>query len=280
LRSLARCLIAARPDPRVPLAALASLRPAMIAGAERPDPLAALARLLLAALVGAQLLYPRVPRRRERAATRAIVGLMLATSLADSAAVRGPRRAAALAGSAAGIGFGAELVGMATGRPFGRYRYGSGLGFRVGGVPLLAAAAWAMMARPAWVVAGMIAPRRAARVALAAGALTAWDVFLDPRMVRGGYWAWPGGGAYEGVPLSNYVGWLATGGAVFAAWARLDPDDRPAIDGDRALALYTWTWIGEELANLVFWRRPRVAAAGGLAMGAFAAPALRARLRA
>ena len=43
-----------------------------------------------------------------------------------------------------------------------------------------------------------------ARVALAAGALTAWDVFLDPRMAREGYWSWPGGGRYEGIPASNF----------------------------------------------------------------------------
>jgi putative membrane protein len=34
----------------------------------------------------------------------------------------------------------------------------------------------------------------------AAGALTAWDVYVDPRMVREGYWAWPQGGRYEGIP--------------------------------------------------------------------------------
>ena len=78
-------------------------------------------------------------------------------------------------------------------------------------MPLLAAAAWAMMARPAWVVAGRISRRTAARVPLAAGALTAWDVFLDPRMARDGYWSWPGGGRYEGVPASNFAGWFATG---------------------------------------------------------------------
>jgi putative membrane protein len=114
-------------------------------------------------------------------------------------------------------------------------------------------------------------------VALAAGALTAWDVFLDPRMVREGYWSWPGGGRYEGVPASNFAGWGLTGLAVFTAYAALARDEPP---GDEALALYVWTWLGELTANAVVWRRPRVAAAGGVAMGAFAAPALWRRLRA
>jgi len=136
-----------------------------------------------------------------------------------------------------------------------------------------------MMARPSWVIAGTIDRRPAVRVPLAAGALTAWDVFLDPRMARDGYWSWPQGGRYEGIPASNYLGWLGTGGAVFAVWAMLDGDDDPAGNGDGALALYVWTWVGEAVANVLFWRRPRVAAAGGLAMGAFALPALLRRLR-
>ena len=234
---------------------------------------------LFAALIGAQIAYPRVPADRLTAATRAIVGLMLATSAADAAASRGPRRAAVLLGSAGGIGFGAELAGVASGRPFGHYTYSGKLGPRIAGVPLLAAGAWAMMARPAWVVAGLVDRRPVARVPLAAGALTAWDVFLDPRMAREGYWSWPRGGRYEGIPASNFVGWLGTGAALFAVWSLVDPADDPAQDGDGALALYAWTWAGEAFANAVIWRRPRVALAGGLAMGAFAVPALIRRLR-
>ena len=107
---------------------------------------------------------------------------MLATSAAEARRRAGAARAARRARGA--LGFAAELAGVATGRPFGHYAYSARLGPRVRGVPLLAAAAWAMMARPAWVVARRSARGARARVPLAAGALTAWDVFLDPRMVR------------------------------------------------------------------------------------------------
>lgn len=236
-------------------------------------------RLLLAAVVGAQVAYPRLPAARRVAATRGIVGLMLGASVADAVAERGGARAAVLTGSAAAIGFGAELAGVASGLPFGHYAYSDKLGPRVRGVPLLAAACWAMMAGPSWAVAGRITRRRGPRAALAAGALAAWDVYLDPRMVREGYWTWERPGRYEDVPLSNFAGWVATAGAVFALWTVLDGDDA-RTDDDGALALYAWTWIGEGVANLLFWRRPRVAVAGGTAMGAFALPALRARLAA
>lgn len=230
-------------------------------------------RALFATLVAAQVVYPRVARRRLPAATRGIVGLMLATSVAEAAGARG-RRGAGLVAAAGAVGFTAELVGVRTGRPFGHYRYGDGLGPKVGGVPLLAGAAWAMMARPAWVAAGLIDARPAARVPLAAGALTAWDVFLDPRMAADGYWTWPEGGRYEGIPASNFLGWLATGAGVFALWAALDREAPDRTRDGGAVALYTWTWVGETFANAVFFRRPVVAAAGGTAMGAFAVPAL------
>ena len=255
-------------------------------------------RVLFAALAVAQILYGRVlpapptprasgrrrrlsPRdrtRRERA-TRGIVGLFLATSAADAANARGTVRGSSLVASAGAVGFATELVGVATGRPFGHYAYGGGLGARWRGVPWLAAAAWAMMARPAWVVGGLLSRRRGPRILAAAGALTAWDVFLDPRMVREGYWTWPGGGRYEDIPASNFAGWFVTGAGVFAVWSLLDPYDDPVYDGDSALALYAWTWIGETFANAVLWRQPRIALVGGAAMGAFAAPAILARRR-
>jgi putative membrane protein len=255
-------------------------------------------RWLFGALCAAQVAYGRVERLRTPAGTRGLVGLMLAASAAEATEARGLRRGALPLGAAGALGFVVELVGVATGRPFGRYAYSERLGPRVGGVPLLAAAAWALMARPAWVTAGWaVGRRRALRVPLAAGALTAWDVFLDPRMVRDGYWSWPDGGRYEDVPASNFLGWFATGLGVFAAWAALegrgDPPGRrdddlpahrpdepsPAPRDDGALALYVWTWIGETFANAVLWRRPVTAAAGTVAMGAVAVPALVRRLR-
>jgi putative membrane protein len=234
---------------------------------------------LFGALVVSQLFYGKVARLRTPAGTKAIVGLLLGASSAETAAARGPLRGGALLGSAAALGFAAELAGVATGKPFGHYRYAGKLGRKVGGVPVAAAAAWAMMARPAWVVAGLLSRRRAVRVALASWSLTAWDVFLDPRMAREGYWVWPDGGRYEGVPASNFLGWLVTSAGVFALWALIDGDDDPLAEGDGALALYAWTWIGELAANLFIWRRPRVALAGGLAMGFVAVPALLVRLR-
>ena len=233
---------------------------------------------LLAGLATAQVAYGLARERRGPGATRALVVLMLGASTTEAIEARGARRGAGTVAAAGALGFAAELYGVATGRPFGHYSYSASLGPRVGGVPVLAAAAWAMMARPAWVVAGLIDERRPVRIPLAAGALTAWDVFLDPRMAADGYWTWPGGGRYEGIPATNFLGWWVTGLGVFTAWAALDPEDAPRRDGDGALALYAWTWLGETFANAVLWRRPVVALAGGTSMGVFSLAALKSRL--
>jgi len=231
------------------------------------------ARVLLGALVALQVAHGRRPAPRPPAETRAILLAMLGVSAAEAAEARGGRAAAAAVAVPGAVGFGAEVLGVATGRPFGQYEYSAQLGPRVAGVPLLAAAAWAIMARPAWIAAGWCSPRPALRVPLAAAALTAWDAYLDPRMVEEGYWSWPGGGRYAGVPASNFAGWFATGLAAFSAVAAIDRETPSARD-DGALALYAWTWLGEGIANAALWRRPLTAAVGALAMGSVAVPAL------
>ena len=117
------------------------------------------------------------------------------------------------------------------------------------------------------------------RVPVAAAALTAWDLMLDPRMVREAYWVWPQGGRYEGVPASNFAGWFVVGLGVFAGFALLDGAPAGAAD-DGALALYAWIAAGEAFANAALWEQTVTAAVGGTAMGAFAAPALARRVRA
>jgi uncharacterized membrane protein len=229
----------------------------------------------MGALMAAQVTYGVQGLGGPRA-TRAMLMAILATSGSETVESRGQRQGGGVLATAAAIGFAAEQIGTRTGVPFGRYAYSAQLGPRLGGVPLLAGAAWAAMARPAWVAAGWIRPQRVPRVLVAATALTAWDVFLDPRMVREGFWRWQRRGRYEGIPLTNFLGWWTTSVLAFALISGLD-DAPPTAEDDAALLLYAWTWIGETFANAAFWEQPRVAAAGGLAMGAIAVPALAGR---
>ena len=188
----------------------------------------------------------------------------------------------------------AEAVGVRYGVPFGEYDYTGTLGVELLGVPLLVPLAWVMMSWPAAVVARrLVGPRRPVlRVAVAAYALTAWDLFLDPQMVDAGHWAWasptPALPGVEGIPLTNFAGWLLVSALVCAGLDRVvgrdgletvasatsstsvDPP-RPARD-TVPIAVYLWTYGSSVMASAVFFGRPSVALVGGLLMGLVAWP--------
>ncbi len=186
----------------------------------------------------------------------------------------GATSTAVFLGSGFAIAFGMEYLGSRTGFLFGAYTYTELLGPKLlGYVPLLIPLAWFMMLYPSWRIAGWLAARKPARIAIAALAMTAWDLSLDPRMVDDGAWIWHDGGAYFGIPLSNYAGWLITAALIFGVWSFRRSQAAPA-----RTTLPEWVfviaWLGESAANVFFWERPLVGLATFLGMGAFAVPAL------
>ncbi len=230
--------------------------------------------LLLGALVLTQICYPLTEGRARAACTVLTVLLGYALSVAHALLTRGPRAALALVAVVTVGGFGVEAVGVATGFPFGIYDYSGQLGPKLLGVPLIIPLAWTWMAWPAWLAAGRLVTGTAARVAVAAVGLAAWDLFLDPQMVAEGYWTWqsptPALPGVPGIPVGNYLGWLGFALLIMAALARAVP---PAeADDTPMLALYLWTYASSVLAHAVFLDLPASAAWGGLGMGAVAVP--------
>ncbi len=222
-----------------------------------------------------QVVYPLVDGRPRDLLTIATVLAFLATTLTHAAATRGPRWASTYLAVTAGCGLLAEAVGVATGWPFGDYRYADSLGPTLFAVPVVVPLAWAMFAYPCL----LVGQRLGHPVLLGAWALASWDLFLDPQMVEAGHWRWldvehpiPG---LEGIPLSNLAGWVAVALVVMAVLSRL-PDPRVDADDRVPAALFLWTFASSVLANVVFFGRPGVALVGGLVMGAVAVPYARA----
>lgn len=250
----------------------------------------------------AQIASPLVSGVALRSATIASVGLLTGAALAHLGRAAGWRAAVRLLVVAGGIGLLAEVTGVHTGVPFGRYDYSGALGPRVGGVPLLVPLAWTMLAYPALLLgrrmsAGPDGIRSRWRTALLGGvALASWDLFLDPQMVANGYWRWsrpdPSLPGVPGVPLTNYGGWLLVSLVMVAALDLvLDRALRPVPptassaapqpvppSGARGelvpAAVLAWTWLGSTVGNLAFFGRPWVAVWGGLIMGAAVLPYL------
>ena len=130
----------------------------------------------------------------------------------------GWRRTGCFFAMAAIVSYALEETGVRTGLVYGPYHYSDMLGPKLGHVPVLIPLAWFMMIYPSWVTARALLrgvnTRSAAGIAalalVAAMVMTAWDTVMDPGMAAAGNWVWEQGGAYFGVPLRNYAGWLLT----------------------------------------------------------------------
>jgi uncharacterized membrane protein len=225
-----------------------------------------------------QPIYALLPPSLELAGTLSIVFSSTLFAFTHLWATRGIRAAILLLGLCFFVAGGLEILSVATGFPFGVYNYGTQLGFAVLGVPLLVPLCWQMMAHNAATLARLARPQAA--VLVASGALVAWDVYLDPQMVRGGYWIWQrssGAFTYAGIPLENYAGWFLTALIIFALYWRISkPQPFSSLTWFEALPIisFLWTWFGSGLVNLVWWGQPLVGVAGFICMGAFALPAL------
>jgi len=223
----------------------------------------------LAVLIGAEICYPLTAGWVRAGLVIATVLLGGAMSIGHAALTRGGRAGLALVAVAVGGGLLVEAVGVATGFPFGRYGYTHALGPTVLGVPVVVPVAWAWMAWPAWLAAGVLTTRRRWRVPVAGFGLAAWDLFLDPQMVAAGYWAWTG---RAGVPVTNYLGWLGVSLLMMAVLALAVPSTVDRRADAPMLALYLWTYYSSVLAHAVFLDLPASALWGGIAMGAVAVP--------
>jgi putative membrane protein len=212
----------------------------------------------------------------DRLLTTVVVVAFFVATCALAADIWAPRRVTVAAGVVVAGTLALEWVGHTTGWPFGAYDYTAALRPQIGGVPLVVPLAWFAMAVPAREVAARLVGPGWARVALGALALTAWDLMLDPQMVEAGYWVWEADGPWQGIPLSNYAGWLVSSAVVMVVLDRL----LPAPDRSRPLlALYTWWGLSEALAFVVFFGDPVVGLVGGAAMLGLAALAWRTELR-
>jgi bisanhydrobacterioruberin hydratase len=151
------------------------------------------------------------------------------------------------------LGFAVETTGIATGFPYGEFSYGDALGPKVAGiVPYALPLSWAPLVLGAVAAAKPAVSERPLRSILwvlkAAVLLVAIDGVLDPGAARLGLWVWPEGGAYYGVPLSNYAGWLLSSTLAAALvlvlgnwWKHASP--APGLLDSCILALTFWTAV-------------------------------------
>ncbi|NYF81258.1 carotenoid biosynthesis protein [Granulicella arctica] len=136
-----------------------------------------------------------------------------------------------------GVSSAFESISLRTGFPFGHYFFTDLMGPKLFQLPVLLALAYVGMGYVSWVLALLIlgytstalsGSRTVTAPIIASFIMVAWDLAMDQvwATIRHA-WIWRDGGAYFGVPVSNFLGWYLTVVVfylLFAAFLR----DRPA----------------------------------------------------
>jgi uncharacterized membrane protein len=138
--------------------------------------------------------------------------------------------------SCLGIGTLAESAALRTGFPFGHYYFTDVMGPKIFQLPVLLALAYLGIGYAAWNLALLILgyadkPIHGTRLLvlplLASLIMVAWDLSMDPYWsTLHSAWIWQDGGAYFGVPVSNFLGWFFTAYLyyqTFALYCRTNP---------------------------------------------------------
>ena len=160
----------------------------------------------------------------------------------------GARRAALCLLALSAFGYAIETVGVVTGLPYGSFYYGDALGPKLLGlVPYLLPVSYVPLVIGALAAARRIGPGSGHRLRLvlrSALLLVLIDAVLDPCAASLGFWTWPEGGPYYGVPLSNYAGWLLSGSlaaALLLGLGRWQSAPPPGMLDAAVLSLSFWT---------------------------------------
>lgn len=101
-------------------------------------------------------------------------------------------------------GMTAEIIGVQTGLIFGDYHYGTVLGTKLWGVPLIIGLNWFLLVylTGEW-LDGKIQNHWGAS-ALGALLMVGIDFVIEPVAISLGFWTWTS----EAIPLENYLGWF------------------------------------------------------------------------
>jgi putative membrane protein len=118
------------------------------------------------------------------------------------------------------LGWGAEAVGVHTGKLFGEYAYGATLGPRVWGIPLVIGVNWLMLTLATVGSLQLLGVPRWQLPILGSITMVALDYLIEPVAVRLDMWHWWYGLA---PPLQNYLTWAALSAALIQLWLWADP---------------------------------------------------------
>lgn len=101
-------------------------------------------------------------------------------------------------------GYVIEWIGIHTSYLFGNYQYGSVLGFKFDGVPLIIGLNWVLLTFGASAIVNKWKIPLLLKALVAGALMTALDWLIEPVAVKSGFWWWKNGT----IPVYNYICWM------------------------------------------------------------------------
>ena len=124
------------------------------------------------------------------------------------------------------ISFCVELLGVATGTIFGEYGYGTSLGPKIGGTPLLIGINWIFLVYATAAIQAPLGRGIITTIVIPTSLMLGYDIIMEQIAPIMQMWSWQGGS----IPLQNYVVWGTLAGLFHAVryWLRIDFRNRIA----------------------------------------------------
>ena len=105
-----------------------------------------------------------------------------------------------------GLGMTAEIIGVATGFPFGTYSYGSNLGVKVSGVPFLIGCNWAVLVFCGAAIANKLFSNLWVKASFGGMLMVVLDLPMEILAPTFDFWEFAGE-----PPIENYLSWFLIG---------------------------------------------------------------------
>lgn len=97
-----------------------------------------------------------------------------------------------------------EMAGVSTGRIFGKYSYGSGLGIKLHDTPLIIGANWILLIYCTAAIADKLSVPDFARILISSSLMLIYDIILEQVAPEMNMWSFDNGT----IPAGNYIAWF------------------------------------------------------------------------
>lgn len=109
------------------------------------------------------------------------------------------------------LGFLVEMLGVNTGFPFGSYSYGTVLGPKIMGTPVIIGLNWFILFSGIVYILNLVKIPKIGKALFGALLITGIDILIEPVAIYLGFWEWK----FINPPAENYLGWFTVGFIMF-----------------------------------------------------------------